>query len=547
MLVQRMHRQGRLPNQVHHVPHVAPTPQHNGRRRRSAGGASRRQTLAADAAQRLFGLTGLLADSAQRPSPGRQVERAGLRPPAGQTLADGAEGRSLDQFHRVEPLVSIRPGREDFDQMRVLDLAQGMNLAGKTRFGFGVAGTEQGFQGHLAAQRRLPGAIDHAHAAAPQLTQQLELPQPPRRRRRLDRRLRLLLGLRSRRPLFRLFLRDRQVQHPGHQRPLIPQPLRSIHRPAAVVAQVLDALLAAPRVEEQRFLHFGVVDQQRMQRSQRQACRAARHLQVQLLRAQPPRRFRLGRQLQRLDAPRVLSDQLGALHQPVAGRLLAQLLHIQQTPPGQHVEPAQQFVHAGQQRPAHVIVEIGGALAGGPVTDLAVAVAHQAVEQLADAHRGADAAVAVERLVQAGVQPRGARQIVAHLAQDQVADRRKRSIPRRAENGRESANEFPPVAQGRPSQVLQSLLQLGIVVAQLRVLDDGDGAEEFQGRFPEVIGGLVALQRRLGVVGAAAELGQGQRQATQEIFIAQQNAVHPWISERCGTRESSYRLLVSPS
>jgi hypothetical protein len=56
------------------------------------------------------------------------------------------------------------------------------------------------------------------------------------------------------------------------------------------------------------------------------------------------------------------------------------------------------------------------------------------------------------------------------------------------------------------------------VVAELGVFDDGDGAEELEGGLPEVIGVLVAVERRLGVLSAAVELCQGQRQTPHQFF-----------------------------
>jgi hypothetical protein len=82
---------------------------------------------------------------------------------------------------------------------------------------------------------------------------------------------------------------------------------------------------------------------------------------------------------------------------------------------------------------------------------------------------------------------------------------RRISVAARGERGHQSADELPPMDKGRPGQV-------GVLLAALGIGDDGHGAEEFATGLPEVEGGEVAFQRRLGVVGPAVELRQWQRE-----------------------------------
>src|SRR5262249_47632519 len=112
-----------------------------------------------------------------------------------------------------------------------------------------VARTQQALQGHLPPQRRLPGAVDDAHAAPAQLAEQLELPEraPRRPGRALVRRL---LRLRLRGPLFRLLRADLQFQEPGQQCPLFAAQVRLVQRPAARVAEEVGAAPALAGVEE---------------------------------------------------------------------------------------------------------------------------------------------------------------------------------------------------------------------------------------------------------------------------------------------------------
>src|SRR5262249_29453739 len=88
---------------------------------------------------------------------------------------------SLDELHGVEPPVAVGAGGEDLDEVRVLHAAEGADLAGEARLDLGVAGAEEALERHLPAERWLPGAVDHAHAAASDASQELELADAPSR------------------------------------------------------------------------------------------------------------------------------------------------------------------------------------------------------------------------------------------------------------------------------------------------------------------------------------------------------------------------------
>src|SRR4029077_7555654 len=100
----------------------------------------------------------------------------------------------------------------------------------------------------------------------------------------------------------------------------------------------------------------------------------------------------------------------------------------------------------------------------------------------------------------------------AAAAQQQVVQRDKAADVGGGQYRREPSGELPPVAERRPGQVVQTLLQLRVRLPEPGVLYDADGAEELQPGLAEVERGEVSLQRRLGVVGAAVQLGQRQRQ-----------------------------------
>ena len=114
------------------------------------------------------------------------------------------------------------------------------------------------------------------------------------------------------------------------------------------------------------------------------------------------------------------------------------------------------------------VVEPAGALAGGPVADLVVAVADQPVEQLGESDRGAGRRLALQVLDQGRVEPGGAGQVVAGAAEDQVADADEAFVARVGQHRDQPADELPPVADRGPGEVLEHLHELRVVVAATR-------------------------------------------------------------------------------
>ena len=77
----------------------------------------------------------------------------------------------------------------------------------------------------------------------------------------------------------------------------------------------------------------------------------------------------------------------------------------------------QNLSDALQERVAHVIVELARLLANRAVTDLAVPVAHHAVEQLGERNGAACAAFPVKRMAQGRVEVQGARHVLARASE----------------------------------------------------------------------------------------------------------------------------------
>ncbi len=221
--------------------------------------------------------------------------------------------------------------------------------------------------------------------------------------------------------------------------------------------------------------------------------------------------------------------------------MAAHVGHEQQPSAGQDVEPAEHLGHSGEQGPTATVVIGRWPLPHGPVADLAIAVAHEPIEQLGRPNRAPRRrrVPPLQHLHQQGIQPGGVRQIVATAAQQSFAQHGKAAVPTVSQNRQQATDELPPVPQRRPSQVLQALDQLSILVAQLGVFDDGHGPEQLQARLPEVIGGMVAILRCLGVVGAAIELCQGQRQHTKEVFVEGNGDGHRCSSSSVGKEMKS--------
>ena len=113
----------------------------------------------------------------------------------------------------------------------------------------------------------------------------------------------------------------------------------------------------------------------------------------------------------------------------------------------QDIKFPQQFLHAELQGDAHPFVEIGRALAGGAVADLAVAVAYQPFEELREADRDASAAGAIEGFSQRDVEGAGPRKIVTRSAENQVTGRAETLIARLGQHRDQKTHKLPPVAQ----------------------------------------------------------------------------------------------------
>ena len=180
---------------------------------------------------------------------------------------------------------------------------------------------------------------------------------------------------------------DGSAQDPRQECLLFSLQLVALGMLAGREAEVLAPQAAPLRVQEQHVAEIGVIDEQGAQRGHRDGGRcgiAAGGVEVDVL--GPGKAGGIGRgPLQRLDPPGRLARQVEALDQVSARLQERDLLDVDQPAAGQDVEPAQQLGHAGEQDAADLVVEGLGLHAGGAVADLAVAMPHQPVEQLADA------------------------------------------------------------------------------------------------------------------------------------------------------------------
>ncbi len=91
----------------------------------------------------------LIARGRERFSPLGVVDFGGAA--ACQLIAHAREFRTFDELHRVEPLVVLRSGCEDFDDVGVFDPSQRANLPREPFVGLGVTSTEHAFESDLAA------------------------------------------------------------------------------------------------------------------------------------------------------------------------------------------------------------------------------------------------------------------------------------------------------------------------------------------------------------------------------------------------------------
>jgi len=293
-----------------------------------------------------------------------------------------------------------------------------------------------------------------------------------------------------------------------------------LERSAARVRKVPGAPRAPPLAQEEELARLGLVESERVKGAQRHSHGPRRSiLEINALGQDPRRRFRL-REFERLETPRGLSQELVALYQPASSRLAAHFADVDKLPAEEHVQAAEELRHAGKERLAHPLVEVAPALAGRAVSELAVPVAHEPLEELAHADRASRAAPLAEGVPQHGIEPCRPRQVVAGSPQDQLARRQEAPVPALGKHREKFPRELPPVAQRRARQVLQPFRQFRLAEAPLGEGCDRGGAEELERRFPEVVGRLVALERGLRVQGASAELSEGKRQLTRQVLIA---------------------------
>jgi hypothetical protein len=101
------------------------------------------------------------------------------------------------------------------------------------------------------------------------------------------------------------------------------------------------------------------------------------------------------------------------------------------------------------------------------------------------------------------------------------------------------------VAQRRAEQALQSLVELRIALPLRGVRRHRDRPQELQPRFPQIVRGMMTLERRLGVPGAPVELRQGQRQAMEvesRIGVLKGPHEHASVGEGRGRVKESGRI-----
>jgi hypothetical protein len=111
-------------------------------------------------------------------------------------------------------------------------------------------------------------------------------------------------------------------------------------------------------------------------------------------------------------------------------------------------------------------------------------------------------------------------------AQEQFLDGREAGVGAGQFLG-EGAGDGPPVAHGGAAEGLQGFGERRAGgAAGPEEGGDGGGAQELEGGLPEVVGGVVALPGRLGVVGPAVQLRQRQGQPQQQAFVGGRVRVH---------------------
>src|SRR5262249_10348933 len=142
----------------------------------------------------------------------------------------------------------------------VFGTGQSADFASKASLCLGIARMEQPLESYLPPERRLPGPVDHSHAAAAQLAEQLKFSQLARRLARTGSLGVRLRGLRPYRPVLNLRIIHGHSQDPDKQGTALALQVGTIGHPAGAVTHVLCPLPAAPGVEEQYFTTFEVID-----------------------------------------------------------------------------------------------------------------------------------------------------------------------------------------------------------------------------------------------------------------------------------------------
>ena len=83
---------------------------------------------------------------------------------------DGGQGFALDQGHDDKQRAAVAAEVVDRHQGGMVELGNGLGFAFETGFGFGrKGGRRHHLDGHFAAQEGVVGAVDHTHAAPPEL------------------------------------------------------------------------------------------------------------------------------------------------------------------------------------------------------------------------------------------------------------------------------------------------------------------------------------------------------------------------------------------
>ncbi len=384
----------------------------------------------------------------------------------------------------------------------------------------------QDFECNLPAQRRLPGAIDDAHAALTELREELELAYGAlapfiRRLGRLDRRIR---GMRDR--FARLRPVGRDFQHAGQHFAWFAARIGLFGMQTRRIAQVIGLPLAGPAANEEHLLGVRLVHHQRMECSHAFDGRSrAGDLESQALSIRQTGGRRAGK-LQRVEAAGLLPQHLEAFDVPVSGDL-PHVGDVEQPPAGQKIDPAEQLAQPRQQRAGHFLVDVVGQLTGCGVGDDFVAVRHQVIEQILQPHGGLAALLFLaQRFHEGRVEAGHARQVVACSAQEPFG---KLTVPLVAAHGQrrhQQSRQFPPLPKMRPRQVFQTFDNLGIGICLFGVFDDGRRSQQQQGGFPQIEGGQVSFQRIDRAIRAAIELRKGQRKTSDQVLVKNRSFIH---------------------